>query len=86
MAAKHSRAHQAGRRSGRSAQARFRRTNPGAVERYLKGIDFPARKDDLLEQAHRNDAPGDVLKMIEMLDDKEYQSAVDITVGIGKYD
>jgi hypothetical protein len=56
------------------------------VETYLRGIDFPATKDDLIDCARENQAPGDVLHVLDKLDDKEYRSVVDITEEVGKFD
>ncbi|MEN6617711.1 MAG: DUF2795 domain-containing protein [Syntrophorhabdus sp.] len=53
--------------------------SPAAVENYLKGIDFPANKKKLLQQARDNDAPSDVMKTIERLPDQQYNSPIDIS-------
>ncbi len=53
--------------------------NPIQVEKYLKGIDFPASKQDLVQCAKENDAPEEVLSMLEQLSGKQYNSPVDIT-------
>lgn len=37
-------------------------------------------------RARDNEAPGEVLKMLDMLDDKEYNSIADITREVGKYE
>lgn len=78
--------HEAGRKDTEGGRGHAARPSPIEVERFLKGIDFPASKDDLIEHAQDNRAPGDVLKMLDMLDDKEYNSVVDITKEVGKYE
>lgn len=78
--------HESGRKASEGGRGYLDKVNPAAVERYLRGIAFPATKDDLIEQARDNDAPGDVLKALDMLDDKRYDSVVDITKEVGKYE
>lgn len=58
--------------------------SPAAVERYLQGIDFPADKQTLKEQARSNDAPEDVLSEIDKLSDKQYNSPVDVSEEMGR--
>lgn len=58
--------------------------SPIAVERYLKGIDFPATKDDLIQHAQENDAPNDVLGALDRFDDRPYSSVADIAREVSK--
>ena len=55
------------------------KASPTAVEKYLKGINFPASKEDLLEHARDNNAPDDVLNVINQFTDKEYNGPIDIS-------
>jgi len=57
---------------------------PIAVEKYLKGVDCPATKDDLLEHAQDSGAPEDVLDIIEQMDDRDYESPVDVSKEVAK--
>lgn len=68
-----------GKKAAQGGRGDPNRASPAAVENYLKGIDFPARKKDLLNQAKDNDAPQDVLRTIEKLPDREYGSPIDIS-------
>ncbi len=47
-------------------------TNPITVQKYLKGADYPADRDDLLSLAESNDAPEEVIEALEGLDDQTY--------------
>jgi len=58
--------------------------SPSNISHYLKGIDFPATKDQLLEHAQENDAEQDVLDKIESMPDEEYQSMADVMKGYGE--
>ena len=59
------------------------KASPAAVERYLKGIKFPANKEKLTQQAKSNNAPSDVLSVISRMEDKEYNSPVDVAKEVG---
>jgi hypothetical protein len=48
------------------------------VASYLRGMSFPANKQDLLRYARASNAGADVLHMIEDLADRSYASASDV--------
>lgn len=54
------------------------------MQKYLSGLDYPATKQDIVDKANENDAPDEVMKKIDMLDEKEYSSAADIGKASGK--
>ncbi len=54
------------------------------ITRYLKGIDFPAEKEELVQQARDNDADEEVINALEDLDDREYESMADVMRSISK--
>lgn len=60
------------------------RVNPIEVEKSLKGIDFPAKKQDLLKHAQQKGAEQDVLETIKDLPEKEFHTAADVTKAIGE--
>jgi hypothetical protein len=68
-----------GKRSAQGGRGSSHVSSPVAVENYLKGIDFPASKEDLVNQAKSNHAPEDVVRTIQRLPDKEYGSPIDIS-------
>jgi hypothetical protein len=49
------------------------------IAKYLKGADFPASKDDLVECAQQNDAPEEVIEAIQALNDDNFESITDVT-------
>ena len=51
---------------------------------YLKGMDYPARKQDLMARAQKNNAPESVITTIESFSDRTYQSAADVSTEFGK--
>lgn len=59
-------------------------TTPAQVEKYLKGMEFPGHKDDLIKKARDNRAPQPVLSSIQKLPEKKYNSPVDVTKAMKK--
>lgn len=53
--------------------------SPIEVQKALKGMDYPAKKQDLIKKAKDNDAPQKVMHVLENLPDKEFESAVDVS-------
>lgn len=60
--------------------------SPINVTHHLKGIRFPATRDDLLEQARENKADADVLDKIEQMPGQDYGTMADVMKGYGKTD
>jgi hypothetical protein len=54
------------------------------LEKYLKGIDFPASKDDLLKKARDNGAPQEVLDMINGFTESRFNSPIDVSKAFGE--
>ena len=42
------------------------------VQKFLSGMDYPARKDEILEHARSQGASDDVLQALEGISDREY--------------
>ena len=55
--------------------------SPINVTHHLKGISFPASKDDLVEHAKKNGAPSQVMEAIEAMPDDEYGTMADVMKG-----
>ncbi|MGB9929800.1 MAG: DUF2795 domain-containing protein [Methanosarcina sp.] len=49
------------------------------VEKFLKGIGYPAKKEALIEHAKKNHASNEILQMLENIPDKEYTGAEEIS-------
>ncbi len=60
------------------------RVSPAYVEKYIKGIKFPASKQELIEQAESNNAGDDVLNILDNVPDKQFNSPIEISIAIGK--
>lgn len=72
-----------GRKSSEGGRGDPNKASPAAIERYLKGIHYPARKNDLISQAQNNGAPDDVMNVLNRFEDKEYKSTVDVAKEVG---
>ena len=51
---------------------------------YLKGMDYPAGRQDLIAHAKKNDAPESVTTALERFSDRTYRSAADVGTEFGK--
>lgn len=60
--------------------------SPSNVSHHLKGVDFPANKQDLIDQARDNGAEDDVLEMIEKMPDDDYENMADVMKAYGVSD
>lgn len=57
--------------------------SPANVTKNLKGIEFPADKQDLLKQAQQLKAEKVVIDEIQKMDDKKYNSMADVMKSFG---
>jgi hypothetical protein len=48
------------------------------VLQYLVDVDFPATRDELVEEAERNNAPDDVVKSLRAMPPVEYGSKAEV--------
>lgn len=58
--------------------------SPAEIEEHLSGVDYPASKQDLKRHAQNQNAPSDVVDVIDRMPDQEYGSAADVAKGVGK--
>jgi hypothetical protein len=58
--------------------------SPANVAKFLKGIDFPASKQDLVKHAKKNNAEKPVLEELDNMPEGEYGNMADVMKGFGK--
>lgn len=58
--------------------------SPKHVTKSLRGIDFPASKEDLIEKARSENAGDEVIRHLERMPDQEYQNMADVMRGFGQ--
>lgn len=57
--------------------------SPANVSTYLKGIDFPAGRDQLVQHAEKNGAESDVLNIVKQMPEQEYGNMADVMKAYG---
>jgi hypothetical protein len=60
------------------------KTTPIAVQKYLKGVNYPATKRDLVQHAKQNKAEKDVISILEGLKEDKFNSPTDVSRAIGE--
>ena len=71
--------------SGRTGAApSLKHLSAADLQIYLKGMDYPAGRQDLVTHAQKNDAPEDVIAALELFSDRTYQSAADVGTEFGR--
>ena len=56
-----------------------RMTTPSEVQKYLKGAEYPAHRDDLLAVAEGNEAPEEVIEALESLDETTFDGPDEVS-------
>jgi len=59
------------------------KVNPIQVAKFLKGVDYPTSKADLIKRAEQNGADEQVRATLEQLPDQKFSSPTDVSKGIG---
>jgi hypothetical protein len=54
------------------------------VQKSLKGMDYPASKEDLIAHAKDHGASDDVMSMLQGIDNKTYKSPIQVTKEVAK--
>ena len=60
--------------------------NPVQVEKFLKGVDYPATKEDLIRHAQQQGADQQVLESLKHLPDKTFEGPAGVSKAIGEID
>lgn len=60
------------------------KVNPVQLQKYLKGMDYPARKQDLIQHAQKHGADEKVQSTLEQLPDEEYETPTDVSKAMGE--
>ncbi|MDP9987997.1 hypothetical protein J2S98_003175 [Arthrobacter oryzae] len=56
--------------------------NPIQIQKFLGGIDYPAKREDLLSRAKEAGADDNVMKALEALPEREYDSPTAVSSAI----
>ena len=60
------------------------RPTPAQVQHYLKGATYPKNRQELVDQAKKNNAPSDVVSLLSRIDDRQYRSPAEVSSSLGK--
>lgn len=58
--------------------------SPANVQKYLRDVEYPASKQDLLAQAKRNDAPKEILDTLQRIPEEQFGGPQDVMKGYGE--
>ncbi len=58
--------------------------NPIQVQKYLKGIDYPCNKQQLVDKAKQEGADENVIRTLQAMPMDNFNSPNDVAEGIGK--
>jgi hypothetical protein len=59
---------------------------PANLQSYLKGAHYPANKNDLVSLARQNGAPGEIVELLEDLEEQEFGGPQDVMKAYGGLD
>lgn len=59
-------------------------SRPIEVQKFLKGVDYPAKKTDLIEKARENGAKKDIISLIEDLKEEEFANPAQVSKAVGQ--
>lgn len=58
------------------------KVSPAEVEKFLKGVDFPAKKDDLVK--HVKQESQEVLEVLQKLPNETFNKSTDVAKAVGE--
>jgi Protein of unknown function (DUF2795) len=62
------------------------KANPIQLQKHLKGMQYPATKEDLIAHAKEHDADENALSVFEQLPDQDYETPAEVSKAIGEMD
>ncbi|NEQ29127.1 MAG: DUF2795 domain-containing protein [Microcoleus sp. SIO2G3] len=60
------------------------KVNPIELQKHLKGLDYPASKEDVISHAEKNGADKNIKWILEQLPDEEYETPTDVNKAVGE--
>ena len=72
-----------GRRGGQAALHSLK-VSAAEIQVYLKGINYPADKQKVIQTARNNGAPENVMSFLNRLPERQYNYPTDVEVEFGK--
>jgi hypothetical protein len=60
------------------------KVNPIELQKHLKGVDYPASKEQLVQHAQKQGADENAISVLQQLPDEEYESPTDVSEAVGE--
>ena len=57
--------------------------NPIEVQEHLSGVDYPASKADIVATAESNDAPQEIIDVLQQMDGDQFDGPDDVMEALG---
>jgi hypothetical protein len=57
--------------------------NPIEIQRYLKGVDYPVTKGDLISHAEDNDAPDEAIEQLQAMNEEQFDGPEEVMEALG---
>ncbi|KYC39927.1 hypothetical protein WA1_28600 [Scytonema hofmannii PCC 7110] len=57
--------------------------NPIQVQKHLKGVDYPANREELIKRAQQNGADENAISVLQQIPDREYQAPTEVSEAVG---
>ncbi|GAB1540395.1 DUF2795 domain-containing protein [Scytonema sp. NUACC21] len=57
--------------------------NPIQLQKHLKGVDYPVKKEQLIKHAQQNGADDNAISVLQQIPDKDYQAPTDVSEAVG---
>ncbi len=58
--------------------------SPANVQKYLKGVNYPAKKQDLVNQAKQNGAPQEIVQELQQFPNQEFAGPQEVMKAYGE--
>jgi len=58
--------------------------NPIELQKHLKGVNYPASKQDVIDKAKENGADQELQSALENLSDEQFETPADVNKAIGE--
>ncbi len=73
-----------GGQRGGEASLHSEKVSAAQIQVYLKGVDYPVNKQQLLEAARKNNAPDNVMQFLNRLPERQYTRPNEVEQEFGK--
>jgi Protein of unknown function (DUF2795) len=58
--------------------------SPAEVEKSLKGMNYPAKKEDLIKHAQQEGASNEVIEVLKEMREENFNSPIDVSKAVGE--